>query len=156
MQLSLAYPWNLGGYSGPADGSTTPSTAQGSDFGSVVQGGSNIAHVFGFGVFGTYVYILAGAAVPAGFILQPLHHATGADIAYDDGLYGGGGYLFRLTLDASAAVGVKAGIVTLNFDSGDFGPEAYTFAVTGEVTAAPAGGGNVGVLGNGVIVPRGT
>jgi len=104
-----------------ADGDTMPSTTDGTDFGSVAQGGTAITRVFTVYNDGTAALTLGTVTVPTGFTLtEPLSPSLVAE-ASDT---------FTVQLD-SATPGTKSGAVSFATNDSDENP--FHFEITGTV-----------------------
>ena len=109
-----------------ADGDTTPSTSDGTDFGMVAPGDPSISRTFRVYNDGNAVLTLGPVAVPAGFALTEGLATSLAPGASDT---------FTVRLD-TAVVGTKAGDVS--FSTNDYDENPFHFRVTGTVV-----GGNL-------------
>ncbi len=125
------------GYSIP-DGDSTPSAADGTDFGSVNRGGAAISHTFTVRNDGTAVLTLGAVTVPSGFTLTEGLSASLAVGAWD---------MFTVQLDTATA-GTKRGDISFFTNDPDESP--FNFRVTGTVLSP-----EVTVLGNGVSITDG-
>ncbi len=122
-----------------ADGDTTPSTADGTDFQLVAQGGAPISRVFTVYNASSSTLTLGTVTVPAGFTLAEGLPASLAAGASDT---------FTVQLD-TASVGTKAG--DISFETNDSDENPFHFQITGTVWSAS----EVTVLGNGVSISDG-
>ncbi len=129
-----------GNLTGIADGDTTPSAADGTDFGGALQGGTPISKSFTVRNDGTANLTLSGLVVPAGFTLtEPLAVS----------LAPGASDTFTVRLDTATA-GTKSG--QISFTTNDSGENPFNFSITGTVTVpAP----EVTVEGNGTGIADG-
>ncbi len=109
-----------------ADGDTTPSTRDGTDFGGVTEGATPTTRTFTVHNFGGAALTTAGLSVPEGFaVIEPLASSIAP----------GGSDTFTVRLNAQA-VGIKSG--TLSFTHNDTNESPYNFTIRGQVNAAPA------------------
>ena len=111
------------------NGDATPSATDHTDFGSTTQGGGTVSRTFRVYNNGGSDLTITDLLVPLGFTVTdglPLSILPGGE--YDE---------FTVRLDDSV-VGVKSGNISIANDDSDENP--FTFAITGEVTAAPPGG----------------
>jgi uncharacterized repeat protein (TIGR02543 family) len=106
-----------------ADGDTTPSTNDYTDFGSVVQGGSAISRAFVVQNVGTANLTLGTVTVPTGFTLTE---------GLSSSLAAGASDTFTVRLD-TAAIGTKTG--TVSFATNDSDENPFNFTITGTITA---------------------
>ncbi len=120
------------------DGDTTPSTADGTDFGAVVQGGTPVSHTFTVRNDGTATLTLGAVVVPTGFTLTE---------GLSTSLAAGASDTFTVRLD-TATVGTKTGQISFTNNDSDENP--FNFTITGTVTASAVA--EVTVLGNGVSI----
>ncbi len=109
-----------------ADGDTTPSIPEGTDFGSITQGGSTVSRTFTVTNSGGSTLTLGAFTVPAGFTVT---EALAASLA------AGASDTFTVRLD-NALVGTKTGDVS--FINGDSSESPFNFRVTGTVNPPPA------------------
>ena len=123
------------------DGDTTPGATDGTDFGSVVQGGTTNTRTFTVRNDGTAALTLGAISVPTGFTLTEGLSTSLAPGASDT---------FTVRLDA-ATVGTKSG--DISFTSNDSDETPFNFRITGIVAAATAP--EITVLGNGVSITDG-
>ncbi len=123
-----------------ADGDTTPSTADDTDFGSVAQGGPAVIRTFTVGNSGTAPLILGPVTVPAGFTLLE---------GLSAGLAAGLSDTFTVQLD-TAVPGVKSGDITFSTNDPDEAP--FNFRITGTVVGVAP---EITVLGNGISIADG-
>lgn len=105
-----------------ADGDTTPSSSDGTDFGSVLTG-ATVDHVFTVSNTGTATLTTSGLTLPSGFILVEGLSGSIAPGASDT---------FTVRLDTSTP-GTKSGQITFTDNDSDESP--FNFTVTGTVTA---------------------
>jgi hypothetical protein len=108
-----------------ADGDTTPSAADFTDFGSVLQGGAPVIRSFTVRNDGTATLNLSGLVAPAGFTITDPLAASLAPGASDT---------ITVQLE-TATTGTKSGQISFTTDDGDENP--FNFNITG--TVAPAG-----------------
>jgi len=108
------------------DGDTTPSTADGTDFGAAPQGGAAISRVFTVHNDGTAALTLGAVTVPTGFTLIEGLSASLAVGASDT---------FTVQLDTTT-MGTKSG--EISFSTNDYDENPFNFRITGTVTAAAA------------------
>lgn len=106
-----------------ADGDNTPSTGEGTDFGTTTVG-TPITNTFTVSNIGAGTLTLGPAVVPAGFSFSGLPSSIAA----------GGSANFNLTLDA-AAPGTYSG--TFSFANNDANENPFNFDITGQVNAIP-------------------
>jgi hypothetical protein len=104
-----------------ADGDVTPSAADGTDFGSVGQGGTPISRTFTVRNDGAAALTLGAVTVPAGFTLTEGLSAS---------LTPGASDTFTVRLDTATA-GIKAGDISFTTNDGDENP--FNFRITGTV-----------------------
>lgn len=123
------------------DGSMSASSANGTDFGSTVNG-TPVTRSFTVRNSGTANLTLGALSVPAGFDVLTAPAAT---------LAPGGSTSFSLACNATAN-GSFAGSVSL--ENNDSNENPYDFTVACTVTAAPAP--EIDVQGNGVTIPSGS
>ena len=123
------------------DGDTTPGATDGTDFGSVVQGGTTNTRTFTVRNDGTAALTLGAVSVPTGFTLTE---------GLSTSLAAGASDTFTVRLDA-ATVGTKSG--DISFTSNDSDENPFNFRITGIVAAATAP--EITVLGNGVSITDG-
>jgi len=156
-QRATAYGYSLyelevyGGAAGPeitvlgngisiVDGDTTPSTADGTDFGSVTHGRTPISRVFTVRNDGDSTLKLGAATVPAGFTLME---------GLSSGLAPGVSDTFTVQVNTNV-LGTKTGDISFTSNDGDESP--FNFRITGAVMpAAP----EITVLGNEVSIADG-
>ncbi len=124
-----------------ADGDTSPSAADHTDFGSVVQGGSAISRTFTVRNDGTATLTLGTVTVPGGYTLTE---------ALSSSLAPGGVDTFTVQLETSTP-GTKAGEITFTNNDSDENP--FNFQITGVVTGGTEP--EITVLGNGVSIADG-
>jgi uncharacterized delta-60 repeat protein len=124
-----------------SDGDTTADAADGTDFGSVVQGGTAILRAFTVGNSGTATLTLGSVTVPAGYTLTE---------ALSTNLASGASDTFTVRLETTTA-GTKAGEIWFSTNDADENP--FNFAITGEVTVPTAP--EITVLGNGFSIADG-
>jgi V8-like Glu-specific endopeptidase len=110
-----------------SDGDTTPSTTDGTDFGSVAQGGSPISRTFTVRNDGTGTLTLGAVTVPTGFTLTEGLSASLAPGASDT---------FTVRLETATA-GTRSG--TISFATNDSDENPFDFAITGVVTGGTGG-----------------
>jgi uncharacterized delta-60 repeat protein len=122
-----------------ADGDTTPSAGDGTDFGSVAQGAAAVSRTFTVRNDGSEALTLGTVTVPAGFTLTE---------GLADSLAPGVSDTFTVQLD-TATPGTKSGEITFSNNDADENP--FNFAITGTVLA-PA---EITVLGNGIVIADG-
>ncbi|MBI1310043.1 choice-of-anchor D domain-containing protein [bacterium] len=104
-----------------ADGDSSPSTTDGTDFGSVTLGGTALSRTFTVSNTGTATLTTSGLSVPAGYtITEPLSSSIAP----------GNSDTFTVRLDAAAA-GTKSGEISFTTNDSDENP--YNFSVTGSV-----------------------
>ena len=108
---------------GIADNDTTPSTGDGTDFGSVTQGQPGITHTFTVQNDGDATLYLGSVSVPSGFTLTE---------GLDSSLAPGASDTFSVLLDTTT-VGTMSGEVSFATNDSDESP--FNFTVTGSVTA---------------------
>ncbi len=107
-----------------ADGNTVPSASDGTDFGTLAQGGTAVSRTFTVRNSGTATLMLGAVRVPTGFTLtEPLSSI----------LAPGASDTFTVRLD-TAAVGTKAGDISFATNDSDRNP--FNFRITGTITAA--------------------
>jgi len=106
------------------DGDTSPSTTDGTDFGSVVQGGAAVSRTFMVRNDGAAALTLGAVTVPTGFTLTEGLSTTLAAGASDT---------FTVRLDA-ATLGTKSGEVSFATNDSDENP--FSFAIMGAVNSA--------------------
>ena len=104
-----------------ADGDTTPSTSDGTDFGSVVQGEAAVSRAFTVRNDGTELLTLGAVTVPTGFTLT-----EGLSVS----LASGESDTFTVQLE-SAAPGTYSGEISFATNDSDENP--FHFAITGTV-----------------------
>ncbi len=124
-----------------ADGDTTPSTGDGTDFGSVTQGDTAIIRTFTVSNDGTALLTLGTVNVPTGFTRVEGLSPSLAPGATDT---------FTVRLDTATA-GTKGGDISFANNDGDENP--FNFAITGVVTVETAP--EITVLGNGITITNG-
>lgn len=105
-------------------GDATPSTMDHTDFGSVEQGGAAVSRTFTVQNIGDADLTTSSLTVPSGYTVTQALAATIAPISADD---------FTVEL-STATVGTFAGNVS--FANNDDNENPFTFAISGEVTAA--------------------
>ena len=106
---------------GITDNDTTPSTGDGTDFGSVTQGQTGITHTFTVQNDGDATLYLGSVSVPSGFTLTE---------GLDSSLAPGVSDTFSVRLD-TASVGTKSGQVSFATNDSDEAP--FNFQITGVV-----------------------
>ncbi len=104
-----------------ADGDTTPSASDGTDFGSVVQNGAAISRDFTVRNDGTTPLMLGPVTVPTGFMLTE---------ALSSSLLAGASDTFTIQLD-TATLGTRTGNVSFSTSDSDENP--FNFAITGTI-----------------------
>ncbi|WP_428938320.1 FG-GAP-like repeat-containing protein [Fontivita pretiosa] len=109
-----------------ADGDTTPSAADGTDFGSILQGGANVDRTFTVRNDGGASLTLGSLSLPGGYTLIEALATTLAPGASDT-------FTVRL---ASGTSGTFAG--DLSFATNDANENPFNFRISGSVTAAAA------------------
>ena len=109
-----------------ADDDATPSATDGTNFGSVAQGGPAISRTFTVRNDGTATLTLGAVAVPAGFTLME---------GLSSSLAPGASETFTVRLDA-ATMGTKAG--DLSFSTNDRDENPLNFRITGTIATAVA------------------
>jgi uncharacterized delta-60 repeat protein len=123
-----------------ADGDTTPSTADGTDFGSVTQGAAALSRVFTVRNDGALTLVLGAVTVPPGFTLTE---------ELSTGLAPGASDTFTVQLD-TATIGTKSGEISFSTNDPDENP--FNFTISGTVQApAP----EIAVLGNSIVIADG-
>ena len=125
------------------DGDTTPSIADGTDFGTVAQGSASVTHTFTVRNDGTSLltFSMAWSGVPAGF---------GTAWWQSGALAPGASGTFTVEL-STAAAGTYTGDISFTNNDPDEGP--FNFTITGVV--ASAGVPDITVQGNGVSIVDG-
>jgi pimeloyl-ACP methyl ester carboxylesterase len=108
-----------------ADGDTTPSSSDNTDFGSIVQGQTGPTRTFTVRNDGGSTLTLGSVSVPAGFIL---------DVGLLTSLARGASDTFTVRLDTTSA-GTKSG--QISFSDNDSNENPFNFSVTGTVTPLP-------------------
>ena len=108
------------------DGDTTPTTTDGTDFGSVTQDGSTVTRTFKVANSGALALTTETPTIPTGFTLT---EGLATSIATS------GNDTFSVRLDSSV-VGVKHG--TISFVNNDTTLNPFNFAISGVVNAAAA------------------
>jgi hypothetical protein len=104
-------------------GDTTPSTTDGTDFGTFLQGSSTaITHTFTVKNTGTGALTTSGMTVPNGFSIASALPAT---------IAAGGSATFKVSLKTTDALGTYSGNVSFNNNA--FGQSPFTFAIKGVV-----------------------
>jgi CSLREA domain-containing protein len=103
------------------DGDTTPNTADGTDFGTVTEGGEAVSRTFTVRNTGNAVLTTSNLTVPSGFTIT---EELAASIAAGDS------DTFAVRLDTTVA-GVKSG--DIRFDNNDSDSHPYNFRITGTV-----------------------
>jgi len=124
-----------------SDGDTTPSAADGTDFGIVLHNSTPVLRTFTVRNDGTESLTLGAPIVPAGFTLTEGLSASLAPGASDT---------FTIQLD-TAAIGTKTGDVVVANTSGD--ESLFTFRIAAVVTVP--GAPEITVLGNGRSIADG-
>jgi len=122
-------------------GDTTPSAADNTDFGTLVQAGPTISRTFMVHNSGTATLTLGAVTVPAGFTLTEGLSGSLAPGASDT---------LTVRLD-NATVGTKSGDISFSTNDADENP--FRFRITGIVAAAAAG--EIEVTGNGLPIADG-
>ena len=107
------------------DGDATPSTGDGTDFGSVAQGNPAVSRTFTVRNDGTTALTLGTVAVPAGFTLTE---------ALSSSLAPGAADTFTVQLETTT-IGTKTGEISFATNDSDENP--FNFTITGTVTAPP-------------------
>jgi CSLREA domain-containing protein len=105
------------------DGDTTPSTNEGSDFGSVMQGAAGVSRTFTVRNDGNATLTLGSVSVPAGFTIT---EGLSTSIAP------GGNDTFTVRID-TATVGTKSG--QISFSTNVSGKDPFNFSVQGTVNS---------------------
>lgn len=124
-----------------ADGDSTPTTTDGTDYGTVAVGGAAISHSFTIRNDGNATLIMSGLSVPAGFTVTDGLAASLAPGASD-----------TLTVRLDTAVsGTRTGDISFTTNDADEG--TFNFAITGFVNGVS--GPEVTVLGNSVSIADG-
>ena len=113
-------------YSGTniADGDSTPSTSEGTDFGTVLQGAAAVSRTFTVRNTGTAALTTSGLTVPAGYSVTEGLSAT---------IPAGGSDTFTVQL-STASVGTFSG--QISFANNDADESPFNFAITG-IVATP-------------------
>ncbi len=109
-----------------ADGDTTPSASDYTDFGTIVQAGPTISRTFTVYNSGSATLTLGAVTVPAGFTLTEGLSGSLAPGASDT---------FTVRLD-NATIGTKSGDVSFSTNDADENP--FNFRITGTVAAVVA------------------
>jgi hypothetical protein len=120
----------LGSGQNIADGDSTPSVTDGTDFGSVGQGAAAVSHKFRVSNTGTAALTAYGLTVPEGFsVTDPLSIIIQIG-SYDD---------FTVTLSTGAAGTFAGDISFANYDEdgGDGVENPFNFRITGTVVPEP-------------------
>jgi hypothetical protein len=125
-----------------ADGDTTPSTADNTDFGTVAQGGFAGSQFFIVHNVGGTPLMLGTVTAPAGFTVTTQPESIVAP---------GDATSFDVRLD-TATVGTKSGDVS--FTTNDSNENPFNFRITGTVSATPPAA-EIVVLGNSVSIADG-
>ncbi len=121
-----------------ADGDTTPSAVDHTDFGSVDQGGAALSRTFTVRNDGTATLTLEAVTIPAGYtLMEPLTSS----------LAPGASDTFTVRLDTATA-GTKSGDVSFSNNDSDESP--FNFQITGAVLAP-----EITVVGNGLSIADG-
>lgn len=107
------------------DGDSTPTVFDGSDFGTVQQGGATVTSTFVVTNIGDEDLVVSGVSVPAGFTNTGPSSGT---------LPSGAAALLTVRLD-SATAGTKTGEIAIT--SNDANEGTFNFAIRGVVNAAP-------------------
>jgi len=121
------------------DGDSTPSTPDGTDFGSVVQGSSAVSRTFRVSNTGTAALTTSGLTVPTGYSVTDGLASSIAAGGYDD-----------ITVALSTGtVGTFAGDLSFTNNDADGVESPFNFRITGTVTAPdptsdPTPGASVG------------
>jgi pimeloyl-ACP methyl ester carboxylesterase len=124
-----------------ADGDTTPSSTDLTDFGSATQGGSIVQHTFTVNNTGTGTLTTSGLLVPAGYtVVEGLSSSISA----------GNFDTFTIRLDTSST-GIKNGQISFTTNDSDENP--FNFSITGTVNATPAP--EIAVSGGSANIPDG-
>src|SRR5262249_33543640 len=106
-----------------ADGDTSPSSSDSTNFGTVVQGAAAIEHVFTVTNSGNIPLTTSGLSVPSGYSVA---EGLSASIA------AGASDTFTVRLD-SGTVGTKSG--QISFANSDTNENPFNFTITGTVAA---------------------
>jgi hypothetical protein len=105
-----------------ADGDSTPSASDFTDFGSVTQGGTAVSRTFTVHNDGDSTLMLSGLTVPTGYTVTNSLSSSLAPGASDN---------FTVRLDTSMA-GTKSGQISFATNDSDENP--FNFSITGDVT----------------------
>ncbi|MCL5280945.1 MAG: choice-of-anchor D domain-containing protein, partial [Planctomycetes bacterium] len=124
-----------------SDGDVTPSVAEGTDFGTIVQASPTVSRTFTVYNGGSATLTLGSVTVPAGFTVTESLSGSLAPGASDT---------FTVRLD-NATVGIKSGDVSFSTNDADENP--FNFRITGVVLAAAAP--EMEVTGNGISISDG-
>ncbi len=134
-----------GAYNFIADGDTTPTPSDGTDFGTITQGGSAVSVAFKVRNDGSSTLTLGTVSVPAGFTLSEGLSTSLAPGASDT---------FTVRLDSTTA-GTKTG--DISFSNNDSNENPYNFRITGTVNTPPEitvlDGGSSYVIADGDTTP---
>ncbi len=107
------------------DGDTTPSTTDGSDFGTTTLGGASVTHTFTVRNDGNATLTTSAPSLPTGFTLV---EGLSSSIA------AGGSDTFTVRLDTTST-GFKSGQISFADNDSDENP--FNFAITGTVLSPP-------------------
>ncbi|MCU0916486.1 MAG: choice-of-anchor D domain-containing protein [Planctomycetes bacterium] len=107
-----------------ADGDATPGSTDGTDFGSVVQGGAAVSRTFTVRNEGTALLTLGAVSVPTGFTVTE---------GLATSLAAGASDMFTVQLE-TGTVGTKSGPISFATNDADENP--FNFAICGVVTAS--------------------
>jgi|GEM_PF-1701412 len=122
-----------------ADGDTTPSAADDTDFGAVNQGATAVTRTYTVRNLGQQTLTLGAVSVPAGFMVaEPLAGSLGS----------GGTDTFTVRLPTTTA-GTFSGEASFATNDGDEDPTS--FAIAGQVLSPP----EIEVTGNGLVIADG-
>jgi hypothetical protein len=105
------------------DGDTTPSKEDGTDFGSVMQGGTPISQTFVVHNDGDFPLTLGIPTVPLGYTVSEPLNLSLAPRTSDS---------FTVKLIDTSMPGTKSGMI--QFETNDTGENPYNFVITGKVT----------------------
>ena len=145
LSLNLPFPTPEIAVSGDsqsiADGDSTPQVADGTDFGSVLQGQVSPTSVFTITNDGTAPLSLGSVSVPAGFTLLSSLPAS---------LVAGTSASFSVQLTASLP-GTYAGNISFSNNASDLSENPFQFQITGTVVGIP----QIAVSGNGLNIADG-
>lgn len=109
-----------------ADGDSSPTTTDGTDFGSIFAGASTVTRVFTVTNSGDADLTLGTPSVPTGFTLTE---------GLDSSISASASDTFSVRLDNSAA-GIKHGDISISNNDADENP--FNFAISGVVNASPS------------------